>query len=312
MAHVDTVPICVGADPVVDGAVIRSRNKASGLGGDDRSGTAVCLTVLRELMRQNLPHPPLTVLFAVQEEIGLYGARYCSVNKLGKPAYGFNWDGSSPETVCIGATGDYAIEIDVHGHASHAGVHPEWGVSATAIAALAIADLVEHGWHGLIRKGKHAGTSNVGVIQAGEATNVVTPRLSLRAEARSHDPVFRKQIVEAYRKAFERAAKFLKSEDGKRGRIEFRSDLHYESFRLPLDAVPVQLAQGAIRSLGLTPDVCIGNGGLDANWMFAHGIPTVTLGCGQHAIHTVEETLNLSDYLQACRIGLLLATSGPA
>lgn len=310
MAHVDTVPICVGADPVIDGDVIRSRNKTSGLGGDDRAGVAVCLTVIRELLRQNIPYPPLTLFFPVQEEIGLYGARYVSVNKLGRPAFGFNWDGSEPETVCIGATGDYAIEIEIHGHASHAGVHPELGVNATAIASLAIADLVQNGWHGLIRKGRHAGTSNVGVIRGGEATNVVTPHLSLRAEARSHDPVFRKKIVEAYRKAFDKAAKALKSADGKRGRVEFSADLKYESFKMAVDAVPVQIAQAAIRSFGLTPDVCIGNGGLDANWMFAHGVPTVTLGCGQHAIHTVDETLRIADYLQACRIGMVLATAG--
>jgi len=310
MAHVDTVPICVGADPVVDGDVIRSKNKATGLGGDDRGGVAVCLTVLRELLRQQIPHPPLTLFFCVQEEIGLYGARYCSINKLGKPEFGFNWDGSEPETVCIGATGDYAMQVEIHGVASHAGVHPELGVNATAIAALAIADLVENGWHGLIRKGKHSGTSNVGVIRGGEATNVVTPLLSLRAEARSHDPEFRKKIVAAYRKAFEKAAKSVKSADGKQGRIEFNADLHYESFRMAVDAVPVQLAQQAVRSFGLTPDVCIGNGGLDANWMFAHGVPTVTLGCGQQDIHTVNETLRIADYLQACRIGMVLATAG--
>jgi tripeptide aminopeptidase len=309
MAHVDTVPICVGADPVIDGEVIRSRNKTTGLGGDDRGGVGVCLTVLRELLRQGLPHPPLTLFFPVQEEIGLYGARYCSLNKLGKPAFGFNWDGSEPETVCIGATGDYAIEVEIHGHPSHAGVHPELGVSATVIASLAIADLVANGWHGLIRKGRNAGTSNVGIVHAGEATNVVTPHLSLRAEARSHDPVFRKKIVEAYRKAFAAAAKTVKSADGKVGRVEFSADLKYESFRMPVDAVPVQLAQQAVRAFGMTPDVCIGNGGLDANWMFAHGVPTVTLGCGQQDIHTTNETLRIADYLQACRVGLVLATA---
>jgi len=148
------------------------------------------------------------------------------------------------------------------------------------------------------------------VIRGGKATNVVTPLLSLRAEARSHDPEFRKKIVAAYRKAFEKAAKSVKSADGKRGRVEFNADLHYESFRMAVDAVPVQLAQQAVRAFGLTPDVCIGNGGLDANWMFAHGVPTVTLGCGQHAIHTIEETLRIADYLQACRIGMVLATAG--
>ena len=64
----------------------------------------------------------------------------------------------------------------------------------------------------------------------------------------------------------------------------------------------------AVRTCGLEPEPRIINGGLDANWMTAHGLPTVTLGCGQSGIHTVKETLDVGQYLQACRIGLLLAS----
>ncbi len=308
MAHMDTVPICVGAKPVLKGDVIRSANPATGLGGDDRAGVAVVLTAALELFRRKLPHPPVTLFFCVQEEIGLYGARYVSANKLGAPKFCFNWDGGEARYVNIGATGDYAIEVEIEGIASHAGVHPERGVNAITIASLAIADLTQNGWHGLIEKGKHRGTSNVGIIHAGEATNVVTPSLSLRAEARSHDPVFRKKIVEAYRKAFELAAKSVKSSDGKTGRVTFNSDLKYESFRLDPREPAVSLAKQAVEKIGLTPELCIGNGGLDANWMTAHGFPTVTLGCGQHDIHTTNEWLHVPSFLQGCEIALLLAS----
>lgn len=308
MAHMDTVPICVGCQPIRDGERIRSANSNTGLGGDDRAGVAVVLTAVLELIRQKIPHPPLTLLFAIQEEIGLYGARFVSAQKLGAPKYCFNWDGSSPHFVNVGATGDYGIEIEIQGLASHAGVHPERGVSAIAIASLAIADLTQNGWHGLIEKGRNRGTSNVGVIEAGEATNVVTPLLKLRAEARSHDPVFRKKIVEAYRKAFVAAARQVKSSEGATGTIKFSAELKYESFRLDPASPVVSLASKAISSLGLSPELCIGNGGLDANWMFAHGLPTVTLGCGQQDIHTIRESLHVPSFLNGCRIALLLAS----
>ena len=42
--------------------------------------------------------------------------------------------------------------------------------------------------------------------------------------------------------------------------------------------------------------------------MTAHGLPTVTLGCGQREIHTVRENLEIACYLDACRIGLRLAS----
>ena len=308
MAHLDTVPICVGCQPRLDGDSIRSANASTGLGGDDRGGVAVVLTAALELLRQKRPHPPITLFFAVQEEIGLYGARFVSLNKLGSPKFCFNWDGGDPRSINTGATGDYAIEIEIEGLASHAGVHPERGINAIAIASLAIADLAQNGWHGLIKKGKHRGTSNVGIVHAGEATNVVTPNLSLKAEARSHDPVFRKKIVEAYRKAFGKAARSVKSANGKTGRISFKADLKYESFRLDPHEPAVSLAKSAVEHLGLTHELCIGNGGLDANWMTAHGFPTVTLGCGQRDIHTVNESLHVPSFLDGCQIALLLAS----
>jgi tripeptide aminopeptidase len=58
----------------------------------------------------------------------------------------------------------------------------------------------------------------------------------------------------------------------------------------------------------LKPLVQICDGGLDANWMAVHGFPAVTLGCGQHDIHTVNECLNIPEYLNACQIALHLAS----
>ena len=309
MAHVDTVPICVGCHPKLDGNVIRSSDPNTGLGGDDRAGAAVVLTAALELIRQKKPHPPLTLLFAVQEEIGLFGARHVATKKLRSPELCFNWDGGESQLINVGATGDYAIEIEIQGLASHAGVRPEKGINAIAIASLAIADLVANGWHGLIQKGKNRGTSNVGIIHAGEATNVVTPHLSLKAEARSHDPVFRKKIVTAYEKAFKKAAKSIKSSEGKTGRVTFKSDLKYESFKLDLNEPVVGVAKAAIERLGMTPELYLGNGGLDANWMAVHGYPTVTLGCGQREIHTVSEWLDVPHFLNACDIAMLLASA---
>ena len=64
-----------------------------------------------------------------------------------------------------------------------------------------------------------------------------------------------------------------------------------------------------MESLGLVPEYRISNGGLDANWMTANGIPTVTMGCGQQGIHTVDEKLNIESFLQACHVAMKLATT---
>jgi tripeptide aminopeptidase len=307
MAHLDTVPLCVGSRPKLDGGMIRPKDASTGLGGDNRAGVAVVLSTALALLDRGLPHPPLTLFFPVQEEIGLVGARFANVSKLGRPALCFNWDGGDPRRVIHGATGAYAIEIVIRGIASHAGVHPEDGVSAAVIASKAIADLDRSGWHGLVKQGDRDGTSNIGVVEGGEATNVVMPLLRLRAEARSHDPEFRSRIVSEFQTAFERAARETRNARGETGSVEFQSELRYESFRLEKNSDVVQTAAAAVRRAGLTPDFVVGNGGLDANWMTAHGLPTVTLGCGQHDIHTVKEWLDVNEFLTACGIALDLA-----
>ena len=308
-AHMDTVPICLGCIPKVEGQFVRSANPATGLGADDRAGVATILSAALEILERKLPHPPLTFCWFIQEEIGLHGARHLQQSLLGKPAMAFNWDGGSAEKLTVGATGGYRMTIEIEGLASHAGVAPERGVSAIAIAALAIADLHRGGWHGLVVKGKQSGTSNVGFIQGGDATNVVTDHVTLRAEARSHNPPFRQKLIGEIEKSFQRAAKEIVSSEGKCGAVKFDGRLDYESFRLDVKHPCVQLAQQAVAAVGREPQLAISNGGLDANWLNAHGIPTVTLGCGQMNVHTTSEMLDLAAFRNACQIALHLATA---
>lgn len=307
-AHMDTVPICAGARPVVRRNRVVPVDSSTGLGGDDRAGCAVLLNTALQIASGDASHPPLTFVWTVQEEVGLHGSRHLQLSALGKPAVAFNFDGGAANEVTIGATGGYRMEIDALGLASHAGGRPERGVSAIAIAALAISDLVENGWHGLVEKGRRRGTSNVGVIEGGQATNVVTDKVRLKAEARSHDPRFRKRIVSEIEKAFRNAARRLKNSDGVSGKVEFQGRLDYESFALNRSDPVVAITAAAIEAEGLSPDYRIANGGLDANWLNAHGIPTASLGCGQNAIHMAGEWLNLDEYQRACRLALRLAT----
>jgi tripeptide aminopeptidase len=311
-AHMDTVPICLGCRPVLRGKQIQSADASTGLGADDRAGVAVVLNTALEILTRGLPHPPLTFCWFVQEEVGLHGSRRVKRSMLGRPRLAFNWDGGSPYKLTIGATGCYRIAIEVEGLAAHAGVAPEAGVSAIAVASLAVADLERAGWHGQIRKGRRLGTSNVGTIHGGETTNVIPDRVVLRAEARSHDPAFRKRIASEIERAFSRAVRKVRSISGARGQVRVEKQLDYESFLLPGNAPCIRIAEQAVRSLGQQPERAIANGGIDANWTNRHGIPTVSLGCGQIAPHTVREALDVERFREACRIALRLATATEA
>lgn len=311
--HLDTVPLAAGAVPVRSAKRITPQSRTA-LGGDNRTGVAVLVTLAAELLGRGLPHPPLTLLFTVREESGLFGARHLTPAELGGVTLGFNVDGKEPGEITVGAVGAERWEVEVSGKAAHAGVHPEQGISATLVAALALAEVRRGGWFGKVVQDGREGTSNVGSFggaegqAAGEATNVVTDYARLTGEARSHDPRFVKEIVRAYRTAFTAAAEAVTDDKGKKAKVKFTSRQDYHPFRLADDAPVVRRAVTAARAVGLKPLTRSSNGGLDANWLVKHGIPTVTFGAGQNKIHTVEEYVDLDLFVQGCRMALAVAT----
>jgi tripeptide aminopeptidase len=310
--HLDTVPQCAGAEPKRKNGRITAAGKTA-LGGDNRTGVACLVNLATTLIEHRLPHPPLTLLFTVREESGLWGARCLDRDRLGDPLEGYNVDGGSPAEITLGAVGAERWEAEVIGKAAHAGAHPERGISATAVASLAIADVVRGGWFGKITRDGGEGTSNVGSFSgengtsAGEATNVVTDYVHVRGEARSHDMRFVRRIVGAYKEAFRSSAAGVKDADGKCAKVRFRSRRDYYPFRLRPEAPVVRHALEAARWAGIDATTRVTNGGLDANWLVRHGIPTITFGAGQRNAHTVEEYVEISDFLTGCKLALALA-----
>lgn len=312
MAHRDTVALCAGARPERVGKRIVS-SAPTALGGDDRAGVACLIHMVGMLRRHRLSHPPLTLLFTVREESGMWGARHVDAGALGRPALAFNLDGASPAELTIGALGGTRWAAEIRGQAAHAGLHPERGISATLVAAHALAAMHRRGWWGRIRRSSGEGTANVGRLAGrdggvvGDATNVVTEHVTIEGEARSHAPKFIPRIVAAHRRALTAAAAKVRNDRGETAEIAFRSETMYEPFRLDAGSDLVRFALERGRAIGLDPSLRIADGGLDANWMFRRGIPTLTFGVGQREVHTVDEYVDVAEFLAACRLTVALA-----
>jgi tripeptide aminopeptidase len=90
--------------------------------------------------------------------------------------------------------------------------------------------------------------------------------------------------------------------------VKFTQTTAYPPFKLDESAPVVRRATRALEALGITPNYVFSNGGLDANWLDKHGVPTVTIAAGQAEIHTVKEYVNLPEFAVGCRIAVLLAT----
>jgi len=177
-----------------------------------------------------------------------------------------------------------------------------------------LAEAREAGWFGKVEKPNGKGTSNIGIFggkdnkPAGDATNVVTDYAYLKGEARSPEAAFATQITLGFKEAFAKAKGEVKDASGATAEVKFDHTPAYPPFNLNKESPIVQHAAKAVASLDLKPTYVFSNGGLDANWLDKHGIPTVTIGAGQYEIHTVNEYVDLPEYAQGCRLAIALAT----
>jgi len=311
--HLDTVPLCRGAKPKVEGRRVVS-DGTTALGGDNRTGCGVLVSLAETLIKHKLPHPKITLLFTVREESGLHGARELNPKDLGGAVMCINVDSQKPDDLIIGAVGQENWEVEITGRAAHAGLAPDKGISATLVGALGLANARRDGWFGKIEKANGHGTSNVGIFggkdgkAAGDATNVVTDYAWMRGEARSPELSFAAEIAEAFGRAFEEARQAVKATDGAMAEVKYTHVKAYPPFRLADDSPAVTRAAKALEALGLKPKLVFSPGGLDANWLDKHGIPTVTIGAGQREVHTVKEYVELDEYVTGCKIAVLAAT----
>ncbi len=311
--HLDTVPLCAGAKPRREGDRIVS-DGTTALGGDNRTGCAILVILAETLLKHNLPHPPITLLFTVREESGLHGARELDPADLGGAVMCINVDGQDPSDLIVGAVGQENWEVEITGKASHAGVAPERGISATLVGAIALTEAKREGWFGKVVKADGKGTSNVGIFggkdgkAAGDATNVVTDYAFIKGEARSPTSAFAAAIAEGFGQAFQKAKGDVKDHEGETAALAFTHTPSYPPFNLDESSPVVRRATKAMTMLGLNPNYLFSNGGLDANWLDKHGVPTVTIGAGQAEIHTIKEYVNLPEFATGCRLALLLAT----
>ena len=173
------MPLCAGAKPGREGDRVFG-DGTTALGGDNSTGCALLVALVETLLKHHLPHPPITVLFMVREESGVHGARELDPKDPSGAAMCFNVDGRLASELIIGAVGQEHWEAEITGKASHAGVAPEKGISATLVGALGLAEARATGWFGKVERPEGHCTSNVGIFggrngaAAGDATNVVT------------------------------------------------------------------------------------------------------------------------------------------
>ena len=284
----DTVVSAKGIKTHIEDGVIRTDGKTI-LGADDRAGITAILEAIRYLKENNIKHGDLQFAFTIAEETGLYGSLYLDMAQI-NAKYAFVMDsGGPPDTIIVASPSEIDFTVTIYGKAAHSGVNPEDGLNAIQVAAEAISHLT----FGRIDEET---TSNIGIIQGGEKTNIVCDRCQILGEVRSRSEQKLSEQLNKIHTAFTLAGEKWGT------KIDIHQEKIYNGFNLSEEDEVVSLAMEGLRKVGIQPKLAPRGGGSDTNNLNAKGIPAVNLGVGATDDHTVHENLKVTDLVDATRL----------
>lgn len=277
-AHMDRVPPGLGHTPVLKDGVLYS-DGTTNLGGDDVAGLAIILEVVQRVIEQRLPHPPLVLVFTVNEEVGMCGANGFDGSPWGVHD-GIVFDNAFEAGVVVSEGATYAaFDVKILGRTGHPGKNLSQTINALEIFRRTA-----------IQLGSLAGDRtriNIGRIQGGTARNAVPAQITLEGEIRSFEGSTKiEQYKQQVQQAFEQAAQQLG------GRAEVTFSTHAKGYAISEDEPLLQTYKAVLQQRGaqlrLQPTFI----GSDTS-SFRPGIRTFTLSTGVVNEHSFEEYLPL-------------------
>ncbi|MEG2246798.1 MAG: M20/M25/M40 family metallo-hydrolase [Peptostreptococcaceae bacterium] len=284
-AHMDQVMPCRGVNPIIDGNIIKTDGTTT-LGADDKGGIAVILEALEQVLADKVPHRDIYLLFTASEEVSLRGAKNFKAENLPCKDVVILDAGGATGTIAYKAPAQESIEVTFHGKKAHAGIEPEKGINAIVVASHAISNMN-------IGRIDELTTSNIGRIEGGGATNVVTDKVTFTAEIRAHVPEKLEAEIANMKKCCEEAATKFNTT------CEFKHENTYPSFELSKDSYVFKLSEEALRKAGVEPNPMIIGGGSDANIIANLGYRCAILSLGMYEVHTVNEYADIDEMYKA-------------
>ncbi len=284
LAHMDRVTPGMGIEPILEGNIIKSDGRTI-LGADNGTGLAAILEMLTVIKENGLTHGRVEVVFTVAEEGGLHGAKGLDERVLqAKKAIVLDSSGRVGTVINQGPAQD-GIVARIYGKAAHAGVAPEKGVNAIVTAAKAISRMK-------IGRLDEETTANIGVIEGGQATNIVPDLVEVRGETRSLSEAKLAEATKGICEEFTQAA----SENNSRVEIEVKR--LYPAYHVAEGHELLQLVKKAANELGLAVNTQPTGGGSDANIINGKGIAAVNLSVGNEEVHTLDEFQRVDDLVR--------------
>jgi tripeptide aminopeptidase len=294
-AHMDTIEPTTGITFTIDKDRIRSTGTTV-LGADDKSALAQILEALTVLHENGIPHANLEIVLTSAEERGLLGARNLNFQNIrSRHALVLDSAGSVGNLV-IGAPTHLRYTLTITGKAAHAGIEPEKGINAIRVAAEIITKIPD----GRIDEDT---TANIGIIDGGTATNVVSREVIIRGELRSHSmktlETVRKMILETVRQTAHKH----------HAKVSITQDVAYKAFRIGKNEPFLKFMKGVFRECGIEPRLTKTGGGSDANIFHQRRIMAINISNGMQKVHSPDEFILIDDLYKGCSVVLKTVTN---
>ena len=276
-----------GLDLAVDGDFVYA--KGTTLGGDDKGAVASILEIVEDIAETNRPHKEFYIMFTVSEETSMQGTKHMDPSRL--PCKNMVIaDATGPAgIVAYKAPAMEAIRCTVRGRKAHAGIEPEKGINAVVAASRAISRM-----H--IGRIDQETTSNIGRIEGGAATNIVTDEVTFTAEIRSHSMDKLKNEVAHMEECLKAACLEMGAA------YEIEHELAYPSLEVSLDSDLYRMTAQAMEKEGIEPRPMVIGGGSDGNILAGYGCSSLILSVGMMDVHTVQEALDMDELWKATRV----------
>ncbi len=268
------------------GKTILTTDGTSVLGADDKAGIAEIMTLCETLIREKLPHGPISVCFTPDEEIG-HGASLLDLKLFGAQA-AYTCDGSAPHEIEYETFNAAAVKMTFRGLSVHPGTAKGRMINAMLVAMEANS-LLPEGEVPSMTEGRE------GFYHLTDAEGNVSEAV-LRYILRDHDAA----AFERKKRKMHEIAEQLNAKYGE-GTVECEIRDQYRNMAEIIAQHPetVDVANRAIRRAGLEPVSNPVRGGTDGAQLSFRGLPCPNLGTGGYAYHgyyehAVAEEMDLS------------------
>ena len=260
------------------------------LGGDDKAGVAVIMSVLAYLVKnKEVKHHPIAILFTPDEEIGR-GPEHFDAKKYGAD-YAYTIDGDYPDHIDIENFNAAHADVTIHGVGIHPGEAKGRMVNAISLGVLFDSML-----------GQEARPENTdghdGFNHCGSFTGDVS-KAELHYIIRNHD----KEKFEAQKKKFLEIKEFIEKKYPT-AKIDLEMGDDYRNMKEIIDEDPRALnhAVEVFKKMGIEPVHAPVRGGTDGATFSFLGCPTPNLGTGSYNHHSRYEFLSVRDFNQMIEI----------